>query len=92
MLIEEWQWDDGNLWKAETHGYTSRTVYEVATGSPQFRANLPDRATTHQMIGPAADGRFWTLCIVQVRDSLWRVVTGWPSTGPEREWYERHRG
>jgi len=74
--IGGWQWDDGNLPKAAAHGFT-----------PRFRANLRGRATTHQMIGPAADGRIWTLCVMHVYEDVWRCVTGWPSTPRETEWY-----
>ena len=87
MRIEAWQWDEGNLWKAEAHGYAPRTVEEVTGGKPKFRANLRGRAATHQMIGPAADGRMWTFCVLEIQEGLWRAVTGWPSTGKEETWY-----
>lgn len=86
--IGAWQWDDGNLPKIASHGFSPRTVEEVAGGSPKFRANLRGRATTHQMIGPAGDGRWWTLCVMCVYEDVWRCVTGWPSTRRESEWYE----
>lgn len=90
MTIEAWQWDDGNLRKADAHGYTARTVDEVSGGSPKFRANLRGRAATHQMIGPDANERLWTFCVLDVSEGLWRTVTGWPSTAKEREWYNSH--
>ncbi|HEY5476220.1 MAG TPA: hypothetical protein VIK11_05830 [Tepidiformaceae bacterium] len=33
------------------------------------------------MIGPAANGRHWTIVIVEVDEELggWRPITGWPS-------------
>jgi hypothetical protein len=34
--LEEWQWDDGNLWKAADHGYSPRTVDEVSGNKPKF--------------------------------------------------------
>ena len=88
ITIETWEWDEGNLWKADAHGYTPRTVQEVAGGRARFRENLRGRAATHQMIGTDARGRCWTLCIMQVREGLWRAVTGWPSTRRECEWYK----
>jgi hypothetical protein len=90
VTIEAWEWDEGNLWKAEAHGYTPRTVEEVAQEEPKFRENLKGRAATHQMIGPTADGQMWTFCVLQVRGGIWRTVTGWPSTGKEQEWYNSH--
>lgn len=90
MSLRGWQWDEGNLWKAEDHGYTPRIVDEVAGGTPKFRENLKGRAATHQMIGPAEDGQMWTFCVLEVLDGLWRTVTGWPSTKKEREWYNSH--
>lgn len=87
MKIEEWEWDEANLRKAESHGYTPRTVDEVTVGEPKFRLNLQGRAATHQMIGSAAEAQFWTFCVLRVRGGLWRTVTGWPSTKTEREWY-----
>lgn len=90
MPIAGWLWDEGNLGKAEAHGYTPRTVDEVAGGDPKFRPNLRGRAATHQMIGPASDGRVWTFCVLEAQDGVWRTVTGWPSTKGEREWYNSH--
>jgi hypothetical protein len=87
MQIRAWEWDDGNLWKADSHGYTPRIVEEVAFGSPKFRSNRKRRAATHQMIGPALNGRFWTFCVLEVRPGQWRTVTGWPSTRTEVGWY-----
>lgn len=37
------------------HGFSSRTVNDVAGSSPRFRKNLRGRAATHQMIGPDAE-------------------------------------
>lgn len=90
MEIEGWQWDEGNLWKAEAHGYSPETVEAVAEQIPRFRANLQGRAATHQMIGPDASNRRWTFCILEVKDGLWRTVTGWPSTSKESSWYDDH--
>jgi len=88
--IDEWEWDEGNLWKAEDHGYTPRTVVEVASGEPRFRPNTGEgRSATHQMVGPASSGRRWTFCILQVREGLWRTITGWPSTKTEGAWYDQ---
>lgn len=87
LPVGGWQWDDGNLPKAAAHGFTPGTVDEVAGTAPRFRTNLRGRATTHQIIGPAADGRMWTLCVMYVYEDVWRCVTGWPSTRRESEWY-----
>ena len=78
---------EGNLWKAAGHGYTPRTIQEVAGGQPRFRENLRGRAASHQMIGPDAFGQCWTFCVMQVREGPWRTVTGWPATRREHEWY-----
>ena len=89
-MIEEWEWDEGNLWKAADHRYSPRTVDQVSEEAPKFRANLKGRAATHQMIGPDLGGRMWTFCVLNVRDGIWRTVTGWPSTPTERGWYNSH--
>jgi hypothetical protein len=90
--LEEWLWDDGNLWKAADHGYSPRKVDEVSSNKPKFRENLKGRAATHQMVGPDSRDRLWTFCIVQVEDGLWRTVTGWPSTPQESKWFEEGEG
>lgn len=88
MEIQGWQWDEGNLWKAQAHGFTPRTVDEVSGGRPMFRLNLKGRAATHQMIGRDAQGRTWTFCVLQVQTGLWRTITGWPSTTKDQAWYD----
>ena len=89
-MIEAWEWDEGNLAKATEHGYTPRTVDQVSQEEPKFRKNLKGQAATHQMIGPDFGGRVWTFCVLQVRDGIWRTVTGWPSTSTEQGWYNSH--
>lgn len=91
MLIQEWQWDDGNLDECARAGFSPRTVDEVTAASPRFRANRGGRAATHQMIGPDRGGRFWVICIVEVTSmpGLWRAITGWTARDHEREWYKK---
>lgn len=91
MMIQEWEWDDGNLNELGRHGLTPRVVKQVAGKAPRFRANKAGRAATHQMIGPDAGGTIWVVCIVAVlgTDGRWRAITGWRAGDREKKWYGR---
>ncbi len=93
LLVEEWEWDDGNLDELARHGLNWRVVEQVARAAPRFRRNKRGRAATHQMIGPDRSGAIWCICIVEspVRQGLWRAITGWKAGQAEREWYRRSR-
>lgn len=88
--IEEWEWDEGNLSHCARHEVTPRVVAEVSGRKPLFRANLEGRTATYQMVGPDEAGRWWTICLVIVREGRGRVITGWPATKNERIWWTEH--
>jgi hypothetical protein len=92
LLIEEWEWDDGNLSELGRHGLTRRIVLQVAEEAPAFRRNRRGRSAVFQMIGPDRGSGFWTVCIAQAGPALpgrWRAVTGWASDADEIAWYRR---
>lgn len=91
LVIESWQWDDGNLQELQAHGVSRRTVLQVAAERPKFRKNKRARAASHQMIGPDAGGAFWTICIREVtgQPGLWRAITAWSADPEDVHWHRR---
>jgi hypothetical protein len=64
-------------------------VREVADGQPQLFANRPsvNRSGSNLMVGADANGRFWTIVVLELGDDVWRPITGWPSTNSEIRLY-----
>lgn len=89
--IQEWDFDDGNLSHLAARDIDAAFIRQIAAGEPRFVRHPPreDRSSTHWMIGPAADGRYWTIAIRKVEDvpSTWRPITGWPSNRKHRRIY-----
>jgi uncharacterized DUF497 family protein len=85
--IRELEFDNRNLEHLAPRGIDPNLVLEILAGEPVVAANEPksDRSGSHLMIGPAANGRHWTIVIVEVDEDLgiWRPITGWPSTRKE---------
>jgi hypothetical protein len=91
--VAEFEFDARNLQHLARHGIDPNLVYEILAGDPLFFVNPPaeNRSGSHLMIGPAAGGRWWTIVMVQVDDiaSIWRPITGWPSTVKEQHlWHD----
>lgn len=93
--IEGWAWDEedlpggGNIGHLARHGVSPATVLEVATMGPKFRENAPGRSASFQMIGPDAEMKIWTICILESpgNPGIWKAITGWESTQAEADWY-----
>lgn len=90
----EFEWDAANMRHVlfdRPHGVTPRLLRDLSRGAPELFVNPPriGRSGTHLMIAPDADGRFWTIVLLHRRDTLWRPITGWPSTDSE---IRRYRG
>jgi len=89
ISIEGWDLDEGNIEELAAHGVTVEILDQVAEERPRFRRNKKRRAATHQMIGPDQSGRIWVICILEIRLSIWRPVTGWGAAEHEIEWWRR---
>ncbi len=87
--IDDWDIDDANLEELAAHGISFEILDQVGEEGPRFRLNKKHRAATHQMIGPDHGGRFWVICIVEVKQYTWRPVTGWAARNHEIEWHRR---
>ena len=88
------EWDDDNLRHIlveSPHGLTRLLVETVKDTAPLLFINEPreGRSGTHVMIGPDADGRFWTVILLDRGLGIWRAITGWPSTKSEMSLYGR---
>ncbi len=82
--VNGFEWDEKNETHSARHQVTPIIAAEVLCGTPLFFRGRPRRTATHMMIGPALDGRFWTVHILETaKPGIWRPITGWPST--ERE-------
>ena len=78
---------------AAAHGVTAALLDEVAQQSPKLFPNEGQgRSGNHLLIGPAVDGRFWTIVVLELMDGVWRPITGWPSTGQELRLYREELG
>ena len=91
--IRELEFDSRNSDHLARHGLDANLVYEVLGGEPLVFVNVPadNRSGSHLLVGPAADGRLWTVVIIVVDDAAgsWRPITGWPSTRREKmQWAE----
>jgi hypothetical protein len=94
LLIDEWEWDDGNVEHLARRGVTpERIEEEIWALQPKFNANRHNRSASHYMIGPDQGGALWTICIIQIMDdpATWRAITGWRSKPREIAWYWRAR-
>jgi hypothetical protein len=88
--VEAFEWDDDNI----GHLHPSATVAmieEARLNNPIYLINRPGRTATHVMIGRAANGMHVHVPILQVREGVWRPVTGWRSREAHQLWNE-HRG
>lgn len=87
VAIESFEFDQRNLQHLLRHGLDDNLIWDVWAGEPRVFTNRPGRSATHLMVGPDGLGQCWTVAILLVDDSrkLWRPITGWPSTGKERE-------
>lgn len=84
------EWDEDNEPHCGRHGLTPFIAEEVRLGRPLVFPGKPARTATHMMIGPAQDGRFWTLHILEShRIGIWRPITGWPSSASETKLYKK---
>lgn len=87
ITVFTFRWDDGpegNLAHCARHEVTPVVVIQVYERSPLFFLNDPGKTGTHVMIGPDANGRFWTTIIAPTSDEgEWKPITGWPSTNTE---------
>jgi len=89
----EFELDAGNLKHfREDHperGITRELLNEVVGLRSRLQDNEPNasRSATHKVVGPDANGRFWTFPAVLVVGNKWRPITGWPSTRVEIELY-----
>jgi len=86
LEIRSFEIDARNSGHFQVHGVDTNLIYDVLAGEPIFFGNPPadNRSGTHLMIGPASDGRFWTIVIVMTHEpGVWRPITGWPSTTKE---------
>jgi hypothetical protein len=84
------EWDEENESHCARHGLTPIIAAEVLQGAPRFFRGKTGRTATHAMIGPALDGRWWTVHILETaKPGVWRPITGWPSTGQETALYKK---
>ena len=85
--IRDFEFDYRNLAHLAERNIDANLVLEILAGEPVFAVNepRPDRSGSHLMIGSAANGRHWTIVIVEMDEQLgiWRPITGWPSTRKE---------
>lgn len=97
ITIAAFEIDERNRLHFTSHGIDDALIYEVWLGTAHYRENPPPpegsraRSGTHLMIGPSADGRIWTIVIVEVDPPhhVWRPITGWPSTRREQRHWEQ---
>jgi uncharacterized DUF497 family protein len=89
----QFEWDEWNLRHIlidRPHGVTPALVLQVSNESFRLFANSMNeqRSGSHLMIGPDADGRFWTIVLLELTNERYRPITGWPSTSSEIRRYE----
>ncbi len=97
ITIAEFEIDERNRTHLARHGIDDGLIYEVWLGPAHYRVNPPSgegaspRSGSHLMIGPSANGRLWTIVMVEVERErhTWRPITGWPSTGREKQLWEQ---
>lgn len=70
-------------------GVTPSLIVEIGDGAPKLFPNEPGEGRTgsHMMVGPDANGRFWTIILLHLHGDLYRPLTGWPSTNPQIRMY-----
>jgi hypothetical protein len=88
----DFEWDAANLrhvLEERSRGVNPALVDEISNGAPKLFPNalMEGRSGSHLMVGPSAEGRFWTIVLLYKHSDLWRPITGWPSTNAEIRLY-----
>jgi hypothetical protein len=87
----QFEWDEHNLQHVmieSPHGITPALLEGMRTQNPQFfRDARPGRSGSHLMIAPDERGRFWSVVLLHKGGTLWRPITGWPSTNAQIRLY-----
>jgi len=83
-VVEGLVWDDENEEEVWHHGLEPSDVASVFEAGHALFKNKRHRRGLFQVVGKDAQGRYLTVIIQPTRDrTLWRVVTGWPSSTGE---------
>jgi hypothetical protein len=71
-------------------GLTVEILVAIAAGAPRIVSETPEDwlSSSHKLVGPDGEGRFWTVAALELENDWWRPITGWPSTNKEKRLYE----
>jgi hypothetical protein len=81
-------WRPGNVEKLREHGINRDDVEWLVDRDAWVSYVHPDYPVQVRVVGAAEGGRYITVVLEPMqRPGVWRPVTGWNATSPEREYY-----